>query len=253
MLIDRYAYTNKLKRINPVEKIVVSLMTLSIVLFISSIKLHLFVIFTMGFLILFVAKIPSKVLMKMLLIPVPFLLISILTIMINIANNPESFNYGLRVYSLYIGITNNSILEGATIFFRSLASIFCVFFLSLTTPITDITNVMRKIKIPMIFVEMFTIIYRFIFVLIETAIQMKLSQECRLGYYGYKRSYYSLGLLVTNLFIKAYEKHKMLYLSLVSRGYDGDLNVLDKEYSISYRNTAMISLYITVLIIIAIV
>ncbi len=250
--IDRYAYTNRLKNIHPIEKISFSLMTLLLCLIFNSIYLYFFVIITMSISILYIARIPTLGYFKMLAIPFPFLIISVLTIIININNNPESFLYGFRVYSLDIGISRIGIIEGTTLFLRSLSCISCMFFLACTTSMVDITNVLKKIKVPMILIEMSTIIYRYIFVLLETVMHMKLSQECRLGYVNKKTSYYSLGYLITNLFLKSHEKHKILYLSLVSRGYTGELNVINRDNKISYKNLSIISIYIILVIMIGI-
>ena len=48
-----------------------------------------------------------------------------------------------------------------------------------------------------------TLIYRFIFVLLETAQAMRLAQEARLGYSSWGRWLRSVGMLASNLFLRA--------------------------------------------------
>lgn len=252
LTIDRYSYTNKLRKVNPLEKAILSLVTLILCLIFSSLKLYFFVIFSMSIIILALAKIPIKTYIKTMLIPFPFLLLSVLTIIINITKDPEFIDYGFRVYSLYFGVTTNGLTEGAYVFLRSLAAISCLYFLVLTTPMVDIVWILKKIRMPAIFTEILTIVYRFIFVLIETALEIRLSQQCRLGYSGFKRSIYSLAKLITNLFIKAYQSHKMLYISLVSRGYTGELNVIERKYNVSYRNITYMTIYLCIVLIIGV-
>jgi cobalt/nickel transport system permease protein len=79
-------------------------------------------------------------------------------------------------------------------------------------------------------VELMSLIYRFIFVLLETADTMFTAQSSRLGYVDLKTSYRSLGALVSTLFVRAYKRSTDLYTSLESRGYDGDLNVLEEPF-----------------------
>lgn len=250
LAIDKYAYTNRLNKVNSVEKISFSLITLLLCLVFNSNNLNVFVIITMSIAILYIAQIPVFTYLKALAIPVPFLIISVITIVININPDPESLLYGFRVKSLVIGITKAGISRAMSLFLRSLACISSMYFLAFTTSIVDITSTLRKTRIPMIFIEMMTIIYRFIFVLIDTAVYMKLSQECRLGYSNIKRSYSSLGALITNLFMKAYDRYRMLYLSLMARGYTGELNVVCRESKISNRNLALIGIYIVLIVLI---
>src|SRR3712207_7382485 len=43
------------------------------------------------------------------------------------------------------------------------------------------------------------------------------------------------GKLITILFIKAYKKSQDMYTALESRCYSGDINVIEPEYSVSYK------------------
>ena len=45
----------------------------------------------------------------------------------------------------------------------------CLYFLALSTPMTDILNELRKLRIPALLLELMMLTYRFIFVLLEIA------------------------------------------------------------------------------------
>ncbi len=252
LTIDKYAYINNLKHVHPFEKAIFTFIPLLFGLIFNILSLYMFVILSMSLIIVFVARISFKFFLKILCMPLPFIIISIFTIILNVDKSPEAIDYGFRFYTYYIGFTKETMMNGLTIFLRSYSSIMCLYFLSLTTPIIEITWILRKIGVPAIFTEILTIIYRFIFVLLETAMLMKTSQNCRLGYSNYKKSYLSLGLLVSNLFIKAYQNYKMLSLSLVSRGYTGELNVLEESYTYSSKNISLIIIYFIIITVLSI-
>ena len=83
---------------------------------------------------------------------------------------------------------------------------------------------------PKLIVELMGLIYRFIFVLLETADTMITAQNSRLGYSSLSAGFRSLGTLVSTLFIRSYKRSDELYTALEARGYDGDLNVLEETF-----------------------
>src|SRR5688572_9436465 len=85
-----------------------------------------------------------------------------------------------------------------------------------------------------------TLVYRFIFVLIETAQAMHVAQEARLGYSTAGRSLKSVGMLVSNLYLRSNARASVLFTALTARGYTGDLRVLRDEPVWSRRTLLLI-------------
>jgi cobalt/nickel transport system permease protein len=168
--------------------------------------------------------------------PIFFLILGVVTIAFVITQEKTFVLYGISIGSYIIGISGEGLRQAGIIFFRAYASVACLYFLALTTPMVDIIWVLKKMKISPILTELMMIIYRFVFVLLETASLMYISQDCRLGYASYKKSYISLGKLVSNLFLKAFYRAKELFVALTTRGYTGDLLVLEDTYRISVKN-----------------
>jgi len=77
-----------------------------------------------------------------------------------------------------------------------------------------------------------TILYRFIFVLLETAGTIYTAQESRLGYGSRRATLRSASLLGSQLFINAFQRSRRLQIALDSRGYTGTLRVLPADYLI---------------------
>jgi cobalt/nickel transport system permease protein len=194
----------------------------------------------MSFLVVGAGRISLKAYVGYLLLPLIFLIVGIIGVIFTVTREPLNFLYHIQIGSWIIGMTKAGLDQGMVLFLRSYASVICLYFLALTTPMTDIIWVFKKLRIPAIITELMIMIYRFIFVLLETASMMYISQECRLGYRSYRNSYHSLGQLAANLFIKAFHRSQETFIALAARGYTGNLNVLEDEYQGSKRNVIAI-------------
>jgi cobalt/nickel transport system permease protein len=245
--IDRYAYINRLRKTHPLEKTLFAVIPLIFCLVFEKRDLHAFVILTMSLSTVLAAGIPPKFYLKILLLPLPFVLISILAIVVNLSRSPGLMDFEIRLFSFFIGFNETSLHRGLVILTRSYACVSCLYFLSLTTPMVDIAWILRKMRVPLIFVELLTIIYRFIFELIDTAFLIKVSQESRLGYASLAKSYRSLGQLITNLFAKALQNYRDLTIAMESRLYQGEFRVLEKDYQISRGNICLLGLYFLIM------
>jgi cobalt/nickel transport system permease protein len=121
----------------------------------------------------------------------------------------------------------------ARLVLRSLAALTCLLFLALTTPATDLIAGLRRLGLPAEIAELALLMYRFLFLLGETALAMDSAQAARLGHVGAKRRLRALGLLVANLLPRALDRARRLEVGLSARGWDGDLRVLSKRATVS--------------------
>jgi len=251
ILIDKYAYCNKIQGISPMEKVTFSIGTLIICLAVNSLLVDGLVIALMALLLIFYVGIPSKFYCKMMFLPISFLLLGLLGIALDMSSQQSNFVSSLPLGKYYLGFTEQGLHTANILFFRALASVSCLYYLSLTTPIVEIIAVLRKAKMPELFLELMSLIYRFIFVLLETADKIYLAQSSRLGYADLKKSYSSLGHLISNLFIRAFKRSNDLYSALEARGYQGSLRVMEKKYKISSKNIFLIFIWLIILILTA--
>ncbi|WP_394214183.1 cobalt ECF transporter T component CbiQ [Thermoanaerobacter kivui] len=247
MLIDSYSYTNRMYNVHPVEKLLFAFLTM-ILCFKFDAYTNIAVIILMFVVTVFKAKIPAKVYIKLMLIPYSFLIISILTLVINVVEDKSIALVSFNIFGITLGITAKGVSTAIILFFRALAVVSCLYFLALTTPVVDIINVLKKFKFPSLFLELLQLIYRFIFVLIQAADDIYISQDSRLGYATLKNGYRSLGLLISSLFIKSYKDSQDLYIALEARCYNGELKVVSKDYKFCYKNVIFIILIELILI-----
>lgn len=225
LLIDRYAYTNRLKDYNPQAKILLACGGLFLLRFIDNSYLYLLNIILMMILTIGVAKIPFKSYMRMLTIPMVFLLTSLVMIILSI--NGADYIFYISLKSNRIGITMDSLREGLKLFITVISSLVSVYFLMLTTSIDNIIRALKKIGLPALIVELMILIYRSIFIFLEEAENIYLAQAMKFGYENKRNSLRSISLLISNLFIRVLIKHREMSIALECKLYDGDFKLGD--------------------------
>ena len=112
---------------------------------------------------------------------------------------------------------------------KAMAAVSALFMMTLSTPSGEIISVLRKIHMPKLFVELMNMIYRYIFVIMETNRKMHDSAESRLGYVDYQTSLKSFTGTASNLLVVSLKKANAYYDALVARGYTGELLFLERE------------------------
>jgi len=221
--IEQYVYSNKLRNLHPLEKMLFSLATMVIALAAKQFSVSLAVLLLMLALLRWKAGIPGRVLIKLLAVPEGFLLIGAATIAVTISAEPVGMVGAVRIGPYYLGCTANTLSLAWQTVFTSLSAFACLCFLALTTPMTEIIYALRLLRLPPVLLELMTLIYRFIFVFLETAWQIYTAQSSRWGYSSFGRSIHSLALLVGNVWARAYFRTQALYTGLTARGYEQEL------------------------------
>lgn len=84
-------------------------------------------------------------------------------------------------------ILPSDILQAITIFCTAISATSCLYFLILTTPMFEISPVLSQLKVPTIVIELIELMYRFIFLFLQTVMQLYTAQHARLGYRSYKK------------------------------------------------------------------
>jgi cobalt/nickel transport system permease protein len=239
--IDAYAYANRLRGTHPAEKMIFAGVTIAICLVSGSILVAALALITMALVLSRAAGIPVGVFWRFVRLPAGFIVAGVLTMaVIGVPADGNGSLASMPIGPWRIGVTAASLSQAAHVLAVSLACVGCTLFLALTTPMIDITDQMRRWHVPVLFTELMTLTYRFIFVLLETAQLMHLAQESRLGYCTWGQSLRSVGMLASNLFLRAHARARALFTALTARGYTGDLNVLRDEPRWSARDVAFI-------------
>lgn len=248
--IDKYAYASQLRMVNPHQKVLFCFLTLGLCVCTSSILLFIVVSGLMAYITICKGKVSIKLYQKLMRIPLAFLMLSLITIVFEFAKEPALFLGFIKVGSLYIGFTKASLQTVTILFFKVFACVSCLYFLCLSTPMTDILRVLEKLRCPLLLIEMMSLIYRFIFVLIDTATTIQIAQTARLGYKNFRVALKSCGMLMSTLLVRTLKINNDLYVALECRGYTGQLSVLNED---CYRDISYFKLLGVELILIGIV
>lgn len=119
------------------------------------------------------------------------------------------------------GISADGLLLAGRTFLRCCCAILATRLLLVYVPLYRLYSVLRSLGVPKLFIELVELTYRYIFLLEETAAQIRLAQLSRLGYQGpLRKKLEHFGLLLARTFILSQTEADRLYLGLVSRGYD---------------------------------
>lgn len=226
LLIDKYAYTNRLSNTNPKIKMGIALIFLIVSMITHNILILLSIIFLMSTAIVFIAKVDFKSYLNLLRIPLYFLIIGVITNIINISFESDSMVHSFKVLNIYIGVSSKSLESSKYILIRSISCLTCIYFFVLTTPFNQVLYLLKKLNISDAVVEISMLIYRFIFIFLEELIDIKKSQELRFGYINLKTSYKSIGILGSLLFKRLIKKYEDMSISLDMKLYDGKFHIV---------------------------
>lgn len=227
IIIDKLAYSSKLRYKSPMLKTVFAVGTLLICVFSHMLSVSAAVLILMAALTMVFSRVSLGRYVKLMGIPFGFLILSTLSIVMNISDTPSGF-FAAAVGSKYLVATYTSLTEGIRLVMVALASVSCLYFLTLTTPVIDILAVLRTLRCPKLIVELMMLIYRYIFVVLDMASAIKTSQNCRLGNKDFVTELRSMGQMFTVLLIRSMNRSSSLFDAMESRCYNGELLVLDE-------------------------
>lgn len=230
LLIDKYAYTNRLRNLSPGIKASIGAIFLIASMLFKNLYILIGNILFMSFIIVVVAKIDFKSYINILKIPMYFLLMGVGMNLLNISVDGKELLYGCKFFSFYIGISKISINTSIHILFRAISCLTCVYFFMLTTPFNQLIFLLKKLHLPDNLIEVTMLIYRFIFILLEEVSDIKKSQELRFGYVNLKTSYKSLGILVNLLYRRIMKRYDDMCVSLDIKLYDGKFHIIGDEH-----------------------
>lgn len=103
---------------------------------------------------------------------------------------------------------------------------FSAFIVSIVVNSTDITHLiagLNALKMPAIFITLFTFLYRFNFLFREQLAQMQRALKSRAPHLRGIKLLITYGKLGGNTFVRAYERGEEVYNAMISRGYNGSL------------------------------
>jgi len=176
------------------------------------------------FLIIRRSNIPLKTYLKRLTLDIPFILFALFLPFLSSGNNDMVFTlFSFEVY-------RTGLLEMFAILFKATAGLSMGIVLTATTTNIELIYGLQKLKLPLIIIAIMSFAIRYIDVFIDEFKRVKISMQSR-GYIekGIKTLLpiaYASGAML----IRGYERGERVYLSMISRGFTGVIELQDREY-----------------------
>lgn len=129
--------------------------------------------------------------------------------------------FQLSVLPLYI--TADGLQRAGLLLARVAACMSCFLFLICTTPFHELLQVLRRLRMPQIVLELMLIMYRFLFILGDTAQGMLLARTLRGGKRGFRARLCETAEMAGALFAGTMRRYYGLSQGLTARGYTGEI------------------------------
>ena len=201
IIIDKLCYRSKLRYVSAAEKLLYAVSSLMICVLTRSYAAALIVFIANGILTVGKGKIPLSCYVRLLMIPIVFLIVGTGAVFLNLSKVPMDA-FAVPVGEIYITASRESA-------------------------------------------------YRFVFILLHTASAIMTAQEARLGNRDYRTQLRAFGKMLTALFFISLRKANALYDAMEARGYDGTINVLERNTPAKKKEMILLAVFELVLIIVA--
>lgn len=208
-VFDKYAYNNRIVNLSPVIKLVIYIVMLTIS-FLEIVSLQFLLILFVIPLTCYIVKLKLSIYLKWLLVVLPFVFISLVTIVITFSKDKNALIYAIPAFDGFIGMSTVSLNLASKLFLRILSSLVATYFFILTVPFQQLVFLLHKMKVPKFLLDIIILMYRFIFMFIYEFIVMRDTLDFKFGFKTKKHTYKSLGLLANNLFSKLMKANEHL-------------------------------------------
>jgi len=226
--IDFYAYASKIRHWNATFKVSLSVLTLILCIVFDNQYVSVVVIIAMAYLTVVKGELSAYGYLSILTIPIVFILLGTFTIAIDFSKQPIG-QYNLYLGFCYVFTSEAKLKTVVFLILKVFAAISALQMMTLSTPSSEIIYVLRKAHVPKLIVELMSLIYRYIFILMDVYTKMKNSAESRLGYCDFKTSCYTFGSIASNMLVVSLKKANAYYDAMEARCYDGDLIFLEED------------------------
>ncbi len=147
---------------------------------------------------------------------------------------------GTALFTLPLGSwTLTASVEGMSRFIsislKSWLSVQAAILLASSTPFPELLQAMRAVRVPRLLVAMFGLMWRYLFVLVDEALRLMRARAARSGVSADSNKKVGVsviwrarvaGGMAGNLFLRGIERSDRIYVSMLSRGYNGEVRAI---------------------------
>jgi cobalt/nickel transport system permease protein len=254
MHIDTLAYTNRLCRLPPAQKLGFALCLL-LTTYIAPIPVQLSILVWVSVWTIVYAQIPAGVYFRMLWLTAIFWVGSVPALILNGVGLTDvdlvrsDSLWGWQWGNYYLYISQHGLMQAGILGVRTISASACVYLMLLTVPFIAMLDILRRLGCPTLLTELLFLMYRFIFILLDTSRELWIAQQARGGYRTWRLWMRSLAMLVGQLLQRTLVNYQQVSLSLAARGFDGEFRVWhSRSYQPSSRYTWEATIGCTILV-----
>ena len=237
LTVDVLAQMSRLNNVNPALKFWTVLLLMIICVSAKSAMVGLFLVAAMLILTVFAGGLRLADYIRLLALPVSFLMISGLVLLFEAADRCSgvlSFN----VLGLWLCVSEQTQARAALVTARALGAVSCLYLLSLTTPMSEIIGVLRGARCPDVLIALMYLTYRYIFILLSMFYTMRDAAASRLGFSGSRTAIRTTGGIFSNLLAGSYRQAGRNFDAMESRCYDSEIRFLESRKSVTAAHAA---------------
>ncbi len=245
-LLDNVAQQNAYRYIHPGTKLILCVGSLLICLISPSPVVPLLSGIILSIVLIAPAKVSPILYAGLLAGPAIFTFISVIVLIFLVGGGDVIWQFNPWPW-LNLTVTEASLREGTLVLCRVFGCSVSLFFLTLTTPTTDLFNGMKRVGIPIELIDLMMIIYRYIFIVYDQALEIWQAQVMRLGYRKPVEAVRSFSMLCGMLFISSWNAGEDLIRAMDCRCYSGIFPSLDRAEPMRLKSLAPVAMYLVFL------
>lgn len=229
--IDACAYASAIRGWSPYYKAGLAGASLLLCIALDSVCVSAAVLLAMTFLTVGRGRLPLRRYLSLLSIPLTFLLLGGIAVALNVSAAPAG-EYRLHLGFFCLSATRESIALSLRLTLKALGAVSALYMLTLSTPAGEVIEVLRSLRVPKLVIELMNMIYRYIFILMDTQCRMRAAAAARLGYCDYRTALSTFGRTASQLLVVSLRQGTAYYQALTARCYDGELRFLTEEKAV---------------------
>jgi cobalt/nickel transport system permease protein len=158
-----------------------------------------------------------RALLVRLLIPLGIAWVVFLTILFTQGSHPL---FVIHLKFLTLTAWQEGAMKGLLLFMRIMAAVTLATLLAFSTPMIEILETLRLCKIPGTIIDIADMMYRYVFIIQDTAHTMHRAQLSRMGDRGsWAHRVADTGNIASSILIKSLDRSTRIYQAMLSRGY----------------------------------
>ncbi len=246
--IDYHAQCSKLSGVNAQIKVIFALAMLFWVVACSSNLVSVFVLLSMSGITLFAGKTKAKYYLQTILVPGMFIALSSISLVFDWSMLPGLY-FDIPLPGGYISVTQEAQTYALHVIIKAFAAVSCLYMLNLSTPMSEMIAVLRKARVPSLFVELLYLIYRYIFIVLAMLVAMGTASKARLGHANFRAKTTSFLGIGTALLLRSLKRARMSFDAMESRCYDGEIAFLTAHKAVKISHVlAMLLVFLVALV-----